>query len=248
MLPGIIPSEGRGRESVPCHSLGNFVGLLAIFGISWLAYALFQSSTVMWCYPYVSSQSLPSVHVSLCPNFLFLWRHQWYGIKMCPNDFILTWLHFLKLCFWRRSYSEVQGVKTSTYFGGGHSSTHSRQQWPVKLIASHYSHLLFCLCLSLLRILTITFGQLRCHATWHIHGFQELGWGGRYSAYRGINVIKTLRKSPGCGSKEELEKLLMFGGMCRWCDSSGGMVAKLPSEEKGVGVSERAKSALKYCG
>lgn len=52
------------------------------------------------------------VYISVS-NVPFLWGHQSYSTKVCPNDLTLTWLPGNKSDLWIRSHSEVLGIRTS---------------------------------------------------------------------------------------------------------------------------------------
>lgn len=55
-----------------------------------LSDASLQFSTFTWRSPCVTPHRLPSVHVSLCPNFPFLYGHQSRYRKTHPGNLILT--------------------------------------------------------------------------------------------------------------------------------------------------------------
>lgn len=91
--------------------LPSFCRLLAIFGIPWLVEASPRSL------PLSSHVVLPEC-AGLCPNFPFWYGHQeigWGPILLQHDPIQTQLLHLQRPCFQARSYSELLGIRTSTY-------------------------------------------------------------------------------------------------------------------------------------
>ena len=109
----VIPDRGvsgvdsfRGSERICSRLPLSLCLLLAISGRPHLAGASLQSSTLTRCSPCFPSYRLPSVYLSLCPNFPFWEGGRSSSIRDLPNKLILTQLTL-------KSHSEVLGVGTS---------------------------------------------------------------------------------------------------------------------------------------